>query len=195
MAKNNANNTGNPSGFKEFLRKVHVGLKRKPSVIPFLVMVVAFLVYSLRLSNISDTTARIQGTGMGLAGFATMLFSLLSFVACLNAFPKRKKANIPMLIVLFVMLGIILYCDFVYIAGINAAYARAAADGTTLISDNTKFIPKAMTTVKIHRVIIIIDIALIILLPVYGKFIRNIKTSIEVEGNEEMGDIDISGEE
>ena len=194
MAKNAAA-ANNPSGFKEFFRKVMVSLKRRPQTIPFLVLVVAFLVYSIRLSNISDTTARIQGTGMGLAGFATMLFSLLSFVAFLNSFPKRKKANIPMLIVLFVMFGILIFCDYIYIDGINAAYARAAADGTSLISDTTRFIPKALTTVKVHMVILIVAVALTILLPVYSRMLRKVKTSIDVEENEEMGEIDISGED
>ena len=37
-------------------------------------------------------------------------------------------------------------------------------------------------------------LALIVLLPVYSKMIRKIKTSIEVEDNGEMGTIDLSGE-
>ena len=195
MANNAAKKNGNPSGMKEFFRKTMVSLKRRPQTIPFLILVLAFLVYSIRLSNISDTTARIQGTGMGLAGFATMLFSMLSFVAFLNAFPKRKKANIPMLIVLFVMFGILVFCDVLYINGINAAYARAEADGTSLISETTQFIPKALTTVKIHLGILIAAIALTVLLPVYSRLLKRVKTSIDVEENQDMEEIDISGEE
>lgn len=195
MAKDTVNKQANPSGAKEFVRKMLVGLKRQPAMIPMLALVIAFLVYSIRLSNISDTTARIQGSGMGLAGFATMLFSMLSFVAFLNTFPRRKKTNIPMLIILLVMLGIIIVCDFIYIRGINAAYARAAAEGTTLINENTGYIARALTIVRVHRVIMFIVVGLVVLLPVYGKMIRSIKTSIEVEGNENMGEIDISGEE
>jgi hypothetical protein len=42
--------------------------------------------------------------------------------------------------------------------------------------------------------LMIITIALIVLLPVYSKMIRKIKTSIEVEDNGEMGAIDLTGE-
>ena len=193
MAKNNALKKKS-SGFGEFWRKMMVGLKRKPAIIPTLVLAAAFIQYSFRLSNISDTTARIQGTGMGLAGFATMLFSMLSFVCILNAFPRRKKPNIPMLIVLFAMLGIIIFCDCVYIRGIQNAVTRAASEGTTLINDNTAYIAKARTTVTVHRIIVCVDVALIVLLPIYGKMIRSMNTSIEVEGNEDMGAIDISAD-
>ena len=91
-------------GLKESFRKLLVSLKRRPHMIPLLVFALAFLVYSLNLMNISDTTAKIQGKGMGLCGFATMLFSLLSLLCFLNAFPHRKKVNVPMLVLAFLMM-------------------------------------------------------------------------------------------
>ena len=84
-----------PTKKPEFLRKKLVSLKRKPQMIALLVLAAAFVYYSLNLTMISNTTAKIQGAGMGLAGFATMLFSMLSLVCFLNAFPHRKKTNIP----------------------------------------------------------------------------------------------------
>ena len=71
----------------EMLRKFIVSLKRKPQNIAMAALVVSFLVYSLNLTSISNTTAKIQGGGMGFTGFCTMLFSILSFVCFLNAFP------------------------------------------------------------------------------------------------------------
>ena len=53
------------STMPEFLRKFVVGLKRSPQTIPLVVLVIAFLVYSMNLTHISDTTAKIQGPGMG----------------------------------------------------------------------------------------------------------------------------------
>ena len=53
---------------KEFFRKLLVALKRRPQIIPMIALGISFLVYSLNLMNISDTTAKIQGPGMGLAG-------------------------------------------------------------------------------------------------------------------------------
>ena len=95
-------------GLKESFRKLLVSLKRRPHMIPLLVFALAFLVYSLNLMNISDTTAKIQGKGMGLCGFATMLFSLLSLLCFLNAFPHRKRVNVPMLVLSFLMVGVVL---------------------------------------------------------------------------------------
>ena len=55
---------------KEKIRKFLVALKRKPHMIPLVVLGVAFLVYSMRLTLISNTTAKIQGPGMGLCGWS-----------------------------------------------------------------------------------------------------------------------------
>ena len=83
-----------PRGFHEFLRKRIVSLKRKPQSIALVVFAIAFLYYSLNLTHISDTTAKIQGANMGLCGFATMLFSILSMVCFLNAFRKKSCIEI-----------------------------------------------------------------------------------------------------
>lgn len=84
-----------PGGLKEIWRKFLVALKRRPSMIPLAVIVAAFLVYSLNLMYVSDTTSLIQGANMGLAGFATMLFSMLSFLvftaARHNTFPVCSR--------------------------------------------------------------------------------------------------------
>ena len=70
---------------------------------------------------ISDTTAKIQGTGMGLCGFCVMLFSMLSLMCFINAFPYRKKPNVPMIVLMFIMFGIILGADYLYLQQIYAA--------------------------------------------------------------------------
>ena len=48
---------------------------------------------------------------------------------------------------------------------------------------------------RVHTVLLIIGAALTALLPLYRPMIRKINTSVEVEGNEQMGAIDISGED
>ena len=73
------------SGMPEFLRRFFVALKRQPAIIALVVLLIAFFQYSLNLTHISDTTAKIQGPGMGLCGFATMLFSMLSLVCFLTS--------------------------------------------------------------------------------------------------------------
>ena len=88
-----SNNVKKPSAVKEFFRKQIVTLKRNPQNIPMAMLLISFVYYSLNLTNMSNTTAKIQGVGMGLCQFCIMLFSLLSIVCMLNAFPKRKEGT------------------------------------------------------------------------------------------------------
>lgn len=171
---------------KERLRRVVVHLKRSPSVIPLLTLVAAFLVYSLNLTSVSDTTARIQGAGMGLCEFCMMLFTLLSMVCMLNAFPKRKKANVPMLVVLFALLGVSVYCDVHYRNAILAALYREESP-----LELTEYITKAFNMLNTYMILIIVTLGLVVLLPIYSRLIRKINTSVDVEGNEAMGQIEI----
>ena len=162
-------------------------------MIAMAVLAGAFVYYSLNLTQVSNTTAKIYGAGMGLAEFATMLLSILSLVCFLNAFPHRKKTNVPMLVLMFVMVGIVIYCDFFYGSRISEAIHRAenpiSADGAN------SYITNAAVMLKIHTALLIAGAALTALLPLYRPLIKRINTSVAVEGNEEMGAIDISGED
>ncbi|MDE6922825.1 MAG: hypothetical protein K2P01_04645 [Oscillospiraceae bacterium] len=178
--------------FKERWRKFLVAIKRRPQMIPLAVLVAAFVFYSLNLMHISDTTARIQGPGMGLAGFATMLFSMLSFMCFLNAFPYRKKPNIPMVVLMFAMLGIVIFADAYYINAVLTAVTRA--ENPIVVTDSTIYIMYAEWYLRIHIGILAAAIVLTALLPVYSKWLRRIKTSIDVGDNGAMEAIDISGE-
>ena len=178
--------------WKERWRKFLVAIKRRPQMIPLAVLVVAFVFYSLNLMHISDTTARIQGAGMGLAGFATMLFSMLSFMCFLNAFPYRKKPNIPMVVLMFAMLGIVIFADAYYINAVLTAVTRA--ENPIVVTESTIYIMYAEWYLRIHIGILIAAIVLIVLLPVYSKWLRKIKTSVDVGDNGSMETIDISGE-
>ncbi|MBE5787171.1 MAG: hypothetical protein E7324_06475 [Clostridiales bacterium] len=179
-------------GLKESLRKTIVSLKRKPQTIPLLVLAAAFLVYSLNLTHISDTTAKIQLSGMGLSGFCTMLFSLLSFVCFLNAYPHRKKTNIPMLALVFVMLGILIFCDTYYAARIIEATTRE--NHPIVVDANTAYIPKALSVLGLHRMIVAIGGTLTALVPVLRKLLRRIDTSLPVEEKVEMKELHLSDE-
>ena len=177
---------------KERRRKFLVAIKRRPQMIPLAVLVAAFVFYSLNLMHISDTTARIPGPGMGLAGFATMLFSMLSFMCFLNAFPYRKKPNIPMMVLMFAMLGIVIFADAYYISTIWAAISRP--ENPIVVTENTIYIAYAEYYLRIHIGILAAAIVLTALLPVYSKWLRKIKTSVDVGDNGDLEAIDISGE-
>ena len=176
------------SGFGEFIRKSIVSLKRKPETISMVVLVIAFLIYSLNLTYISHTTARIQGPGMGLYGFITMLLSMLSFVCFTNSYPRRKKPNYAMICLMFVMFAIIIFCDIKYRGLITNALTRAENP----IAEED-YITKAAKALNAHVIVLIIGAVLVALRPVIAKLIRSIKTSIEIEDNSGMAAIDISG--
>ena len=178
---------------KEFFRKKMVGLKRKPQTIALVVLVVAFLYYSLNLTQISNTTAKVQGPGMGLSGFVTMLFSILSLVCFMNAFPHRKKVNIPMLVLMFIMIGIIIYCDIYYGGRITNAITRA--DNPIDPTGANSYITNAQNMLKVHMIILIIGAGLTALLPVYAPLLKKVDTSIEVAGNDDMAALDLRGED
>lgn len=181
-----------PGGVKEFIRKTLVSLKRKPQTIPMLVLAAGFLYYSLNLTHVSNTTAKLQLSGMGLSGFCTMLFSLLSFVCFLNAYPHRKKTNIPMLVLMFVMLGILIYCDTYYMGCITRALTRA--DNPITVDTSTQYITRAFAMLGVHRVIIAAGAALTLLVPVLRKLLRRINTSLPVEEAGRMDAILLSEE-
>ncbi|MBQ4074258.1 MAG: hypothetical protein IJD39_03560 [Clostridia bacterium] len=178
-------------GFKEFIRKTIVSLKRKPQMIPMLVLAAAFLYYSLNLTQISNTTAKIQLGGMGLTGFCTMLFSMLSFVCFLNAYPHRKKTNIPMLALAFLMMGILIFCDTFYAARIIEATTRA--DHPISMADFA-YIGNAHHMLMVHRIIVAVGVVLTALVPVLRKLLRKINTSLIVEESAQMNELDLSEE-
>ena len=182
-----------PNPFKEMVRKFIVSLKRRPQRIPLVVFIIAFLVYSLNLSQVSNTTAKLQSSGMGLAGFAVMLFSMLSIVSFMNAFPYRKPVNKVMLIVMFVMNAIIIVADIFYISAVDGVQNNL--ETRVAITKDTAYIVYSRYYLMVHIIILAVAIVLTALLPVYSKLLRKINTNIEIEGNADMGEIDLASDE
>ena len=180
-------------GIKEVIRKYMVALKRSPQFIPMLTLIIAFFIYSLNLSEIANTTARINGPNMGQCEFAAMLFSILAFVVFLRAFPKRQKPKKLMLALLGGMLALIIAADLLYIKRIVAATTRE--ENRIIVDINTYYIDYAKDAVTLHVIFIGVTAFLLITLPVYAKLIRKINTSIDVEENKNMVAIDISDDE
>jgi hypothetical protein len=130
---------------------------------------------------------------MGLCGFATMLFSILSLVCFGNAFPYRKKPHIPMLALMFVMIGIVLYCDIKYSGLIVTALTRA--ENPITITKSTAYIAYAYNVLQDHMMVLGAAVVLILLEPVYGKLIRKINTNVEVEDNGNLAAIELDGDD
>ena len=177
---------------RERFRKFLVSLKRKPHMIPLAVLVLAFLVYSLRMTVISNTTAKLQGPGMGLSGFVTMLFSILGIVCFGSSFQHRKPVVKPMLALMFLLFGIVIFADVNYMGKITAALTREVDPIT--VTPAMSYITDALSLLKLHIALTGAGLILTALLPVYSRWIRRIDTSVRVEGNAEMAEIELSGE-
>ncbi len=176
---------------KNVLRKLLVALKRKPALIAMFVLLLAFVIYSFSMTNVSHTTTRINKSNMGLAEFATMLLSVLSMVCFMNAYPHRKKPNYVMLGLSLALIAVIFVCDTVYIGKI----AEAINDPRSQL-DTAKetYILATRGMLNVHRVILVIGAALAVLVPVYGKALRKINTNVNIEGNSDMGAIEIESD-
>ena len=193
MAKQNVKTKTSGAGawFKERIRKILVFLKRNPQGIPLLALTVSFVILSFNLTDISDTTARVQENRMGFWMFVSMLLSILSYVCMFSAFPKRQKPNLPMVLLMLAMYAIIIVADINYLGGINLALQK----GTLYITVAEQYILNAYYYVEIHIVTTIITMVCVVLEPVFAKLLKKINTSIEVEGNGELAAIDISDED
>lgn len=194
MAKNNKSIVSRiGSGIKEAIRKFLVSLKKNPQVIPLLAHTVAFLIFSLNLTDISNTTAKVYGKHMGLCAFVVMLFSILAYVCLFSAFPKRQKPNFIMLAIIAALYVAIIIADIHYAGRITAALTRA--ESPIEITEVTAYIPVAQKVISTHIISVIVSAVLIALEPVYAKLLKKINTSVEIEYTANIDSIDISDEE
>ena len=175
---------------KERVRKFFVALKKNPQAIPLVSLTIAFLHYSLNLTDISNTTAKVQVNIMGLAAFVTMLFMILSFVCMLSAFPKRQKPKIAMILIMVVLYGAVIVADVHYLNSITYTTAGDSFNSTAL-----EHIYSAYSTVSTNIVLIAITLLLVLVEPLIAKLLKKIKTSIDVEGSGNIGAIDIADED
>lgn len=180
-------------GFKEFIRKFMVSLKRSPQRIALVSLVVAFLIYSLNLSSISKTTTLLLMPNMGQCEFVAMLFSILAFVCFLRAFPRREKPKIAMIVLIYLMMAALIFVDIVYYSRIIEAVTREV--NRIEITAERAYIAIAQNVVVLHIIFVAVSAVLLATLPLYSKALLKINTSIDVEDNGEMEAIDISGEE
>lgn len=192
MSKQNDKTTKAQGRGKEFIRKILVSVKKNPQMLPLLALTVSFLVYSLNLTSISNTTAKIYGTHMGLCSFVTMLFSMLTYVCMFSAYPKRKKPNWALIALMLVMYAAIIYADTFYLGRITAASTRAESPIDIAKYD---YIGTAVKILKAHIVTTVITMAAVVVEPLYAKLVKKINTSVEIEDNGELGAIDLSDEE
>ena len=149
-------------------------------------MMITFVIYSFNLTNVSNTTATINKSFMGFTEFCIMLFSILAFVCFLNAFPKRQKPKVPMVILLYLLEGIVAFCDLVYINRINEGLQSLK------LKQSLMFIPKTRVILFVHFAFVIISVVLIALIPVLKKRLSKINTSVKLSENSDITNIELT---
>lgn len=178
---------------KERVRKFFVMLKKNPQLIPIAALCATFLVYSLNLTHISNTTAKIQKPNMGLAEFVTMLFMILSFVCMLGAFPKRKKPKWGMVAIMLVLYVSTILADLLYLDAVSYSFALDYWETLTVMDQYHIVI--SYNTITTHMILTGVTIACVVAEPLIAKLLKKIKTSIEVEGSGNISNIDIAEED
>lgn len=179
------------SKLKEAVRRIFVFLKKKPDIIPILALTVSFLIYSLNLTSVSNTTAKIYGAHMGLCSFVTMLFMILSFVCMLGAYPKRQKPKWIMIALATVMYLAVIGADILYYIRIETALTRA--ENPIKLTESTMYIWEAQNLMVTHIISLAVVIACMYLEPVFAKLFKKINTSVEIESND-VAEIELSEE-
>lgn len=171
-----------PTNKGEWLRKKIVYVKRNPSVIPLIFMVISCLVFNLNLEDFSKTTLALLMDTMGLTLFAISLFSYLSIVTYLSAYPKRQKPSYIKIILSVLMIAgsIALQLYYRHLIIVKTQTGPAIIQ----ITADKLYILTAMKYSIIHVVLLSVTLLLMLTLPLYSKLIKKINTSIQLEENQ-----------
>ena len=174
------------AGFKEWGRKQIVNLKRRPSNIAFLFLIITSLIFILSLMSMSEAVYRktTVTTWSGICLFGGTLFSILIFVSYMNSFPKRKKSNIPMLCVTGLFIALLFLFDIVFYVEMSSILGAA---------DTQPCFQATLNVLIVHMVFLGITVVLMATMPLYKKALLKINTRKEIEStvSEMKGTIDL----
>lgn len=178
------------AGLKERCRKFIVNLKRRPSNVAFFVLIVTSLVYLIGYSTIAQYLYDVRADEetihwSGLCSFVSFLFSILVLVLFMNAFPKRKKPNIVMLVLTFVFMAVMIFCNAI-------CYSEATSLsklGTAVNLDASKRIWMA------HIVLVAISAVVLACTPLIKMGLMKINTRKDLDSSEFKGELDLENVE
>lgn len=194
--KNNESRKATTSFVKRFkgsVRRFLVTLKKNPQLFPLASLCITFVYYTLNLSSVSKATASINKDFMGLCSFVTTLFMILSFVCMLNAFPKRQKPKVSMIIIMIALYLITIVADVSYINLLNVAFEVNYWTGLNIMDQY--YIATAYNAAVGHIILTGVTIVLVLLEPIIAKLLKKINTSIDIEGSGNITNIDIAEED
>ena len=180
------------AGVKEWFRKKIVALKRKPQTIALLVLAITTIYFMLALYTFSQAIniSYEETSATGICIFISTLVSLLVLVSFLNAFPKRKKANIFFVVLVFLMIGGMVACDLVYYIQMSNYMGTISNPSASTVYAT---INKAQPYMIVHVVLLGVSAIVFALTPVFKILINKINTQVKLESATENmhGEIDI----
>lgn len=180
---------------KEWCRKQTVKLKRNTKIIPQIYLVIIMFLWLIWLFTFSQAIAEISAVEWGgMAIFIITLFSVLTVALFGSAFPKRKKANIIMLCVLFAFLVIIILGDVLYYHQVSEYIANKSGYSDAQLAERP-YLQQSLNLAIVHAILNGVGIVLLATLPLYTKLLMKINTRKVLEENQLSEDaIDTSEE-
>ena len=176
---------------KEWARKQMVTLKRKPQRIPLLFISIVSIIWLFWLFTFSRTASRFSTIDYaGLSIFVNTMLSIVIIFLFLNAFPKRKKPNIALVVLIFVFMVAMIAMDVLYYYEVHKfIYIDKGVNEAGLAS--APYALKSLTYAIAHIVLQGLSIIIFALFPVYKKLLLKVNTAKEVEGNDINETIDM----
>lgn len=174
-------------------RRFVLRLKISPHLIPLAVDLVAFIIFSFNLTDLASGAGFANVKNLGFYVFISMLLSILSLVIFINTFPKRKKINKIMLILLVLFLCIIILCNVLYRVGLDKPFNEGLIDW-----DDTSMVPPAARaaiivarkTISVDVALLAITLVLLATYPLYRKLLKKIDTSVELSSGASLTSFD-----
>lgn len=161
---------------KEFFRKRIVQLKRKPQIIPLLLICLSCVVYTFELSNYSYAAIYSSDSWVAILVFLTTLFSILSIFTYLGAF-DRKRVKPVMVILAVVQLVALFTFDYLCYGSITAKIAEG--------SDRIE-LAQAVVDLRGHMICLGLSIVFVVTRPIYKKLLQKINTTVKDNEFEEI---------
>lgn len=166
------------AGFKEWGRKQIVNLKRRPSNIALVFFVITSLVYMIAYSTVAEMLYGGRENPViewsALCSFVVFLFSILILVLYLQAFPKRKKPNVVMLVLVGLFAAVMIAMDIICYLELQDVFAAATRPLT----------PEYYASENIflaHIVLVALSSAVLACTPLIKMGLMKINTRKEVE--------------
>lgn len=179
------------ANIKERWRKFLVNLKRNPQRIPllfFLVTSICWLFWLFTFSRVAYQHKVIELSGLTV--FVNTLLSILILALFLNAFPKRKKPNIIMIVLLFVFIAAMLAMDIIFYINVDKFIGNMTE--TELAGES--FMNDALTYSIAHMVLLGVSAIMLALYPLFKILLPKINTRKEVADNNIKEVIDVEDE-